>query len=225
VNALRLEWRLLGWRVIVIPALTILAFICLAFLGQMGSTATAITNTFLTAGIEVVAPLSAALVVATAVGRDPLLEVHLSLPTPYGRTVFRRLALASIPAAALVWLMTQALMLTSYWLAPARGLGGHLIWLAPLETLTALVALLTILLRSAVVASALLVLLVGAQVVLHGLFESTAWLRPLDLFATTLKFGAQTWWMNREALLALAALAYVVTALLLQAPARLLEGE
>ncbi|MFF2330193.1 MULTISPECIES: hypothetical protein [unclassified Streptomyces] len=54
-------------------------------------------------------PTATALVCAAAVAREPMLELHLSLPTPYPRTVARRLAwpgsVASIAALALAGLV------------------------------------------------------------------------------------------------------------------------
>jgi hypothetical protein len=225
MRLLRWEWRLLGWRIIGVPCLMIVTLTSLTLLGQSGSSASTITTALLTIGLEVGLPLTAALVAATAVGYDPAVELHLSLPVSYRATFFRRLILSCIPTAITAILMTLVLIATGHWLAPASGLLGHLVWIAPLTWLIALVCLLTVLLQSAVIASALIVVLAGAQVLLHDLFASIMWLRPIDLFATTVKFAPPVWWMNRGVLVALGALTFLLTGALLQYPARLLGSE
>jgi hypothetical protein len=221
----RWEWRLLGWRIIGVPCLMIVALTSLTLLGQAGSSASTITTALLTVGLEVALPLTAALVAATAVGYDPAVELQLSLPVSYRATFFRRLILSCVPTAITAILMTLVLIATGQWLAPASGLLGHLVWLAPLTWLIALVCLLTVMLRSAVIASALIVVLAGAQALLYDLFAYTVWLRPIDLFATTVRFAAPVWWMNRVVLLVLAALTFLLTGALLRYPARLLGDE
>jgi hypothetical protein len=225
MRVLRWEWRLLGWRIIGVPCLMIVALISLGLLGQSASSATPITTALLTVGLEVGLPLTAALVAATAVGNDPAVELHLSLPISYRATFFRRMILSCVPTVGAAIAMTLALVETGYWLAPVSGLLGQLVWIAPLTWLMALVCLLTVLLRSAIVASALIVVLAGAEALFHDLVASTGWLRPINLFATTARVAPPVWWVNRGSLLGLAALAFMLTGAVLQYPARLLGDD
>jgi hypothetical protein len=222
VRRWQIEWRLLGWRVAGMPVLAIVVITGLALLGQQGKGVAAVATTLWTAGVEVVVPLAAAIVTAFVVGNDPALELHLSLPVRYRATFFRRALLASVPPVVAALIVAHLLMATRHWMAPASGLAGDLVWIATLTWMTSVVCALTVLLRSAAAAVALVAVLVTAEVLLHDLFVSTSWLHPVFLLATTSAVAPSFWWMNRVALLVTAALAVALTGLLLSHPERLL---
>jgi hypothetical protein len=121
--------------------------------------------------------------------------------------------------------MAHLLMAEGWWIAPAAWLTGDLVWAATLAWMTAFVGLLTVLLRSPVAATALMAVLTTAEVLLHDLFVSMPWLRPMFLPASTAAVARGFWWMNRVDLLAMAAVAVALTGLLLRRPERLLMGD
>ncbi|MFF4694218.1 hypothetical protein [Streptomyces chattanoogensis] len=83
-------------------------------------------------------PTAAALACAAVVAREPMAELHLSLPTAYARTVARRLAWPAAVTAAACLAMTAALTATGHrldlavTLAELAGLtvllGGCAVW-------------------------------------------------------------------------------------------------
>ncbi|MFE0797709.1 hypothetical protein [Streptomyces mutabilis] len=98
------EVRRCGHQAVTLPVLA-------AVLGYVGVAAgsedgTLLGRTLLTSAL----PAATALVCAAVVAREPMPELHLSLPTPYPRTVARRLAwvaaVAAVTALALVALLT-----------------------------------------------------------------------------------------------------------------------
>jgi hypothetical protein len=221
----RIERRLLGWRILAMPILAATGITGLAVLGQVGGGSEAVATILLTSGIEIVIPLAAAIVTTFVVGNDPALELQLSLPVRYRTTFFRRMLLATIPPGMTALVMAHLLMATGQWVAPTAGLAGDLVWVAPLAWMTGAAGALTVLLRSSAGAVALVTVLAAAEVLLHDLFVSTPWLRPVFLPATTAAVASDFWWMNRVDLLAMAALATALTGLLLSRPARLLMEE
>ncbi|MEU1055437.1 hypothetical protein ABZ397_23190 [Streptomyces sp. NPDC005876] len=98
------EVRRCGHQAVTLPALA-------ALLGYTGVAAGSqdgglLGRTLLTCAL----PAATALVCAAVVAREPMPELHLSMPTPYPRTVARRLAwvaaLAAVTALAMVALLT-----------------------------------------------------------------------------------------------------------------------
>ncbi|MFG2209674.1 hypothetical protein [Streptomyces sp. NPDC048638] len=83
-------------------------------------------------------PTATALSCAAVVAREPMTELHLSLPTAYARTVARRLAWPAAVSAAAAVAMTGALAATGHRLDPATTfaelagltalLGGCAVW-------------------------------------------------------------------------------------------------
>ncbi|MCX4970329.1 hypothetical protein OHA98_37335 [Streptomyces sp. NBC_00654] len=99
------EVRRCGKQAVALPVLAAL-LACVAAVGLDG--ATVLGRALLSCAL----PAAAALACAAVVAREPLLELHLSLPTPYPRTVARRLAwptaVTAVAALALVTTVTAA---------------------------------------------------------------------------------------------------------------------
>ncbi|SCK48505.1 hypothetical protein [Streptomyces sp. WMMB 322] len=97
------EVRRCGKQAVVLPVLAAL-LACVAMLTGPGG-GTLLGHSLLTSAL----PAATALACAAVVAREQLLELHLSLPTPYPRTVARRLAwpaaVSAVSALALVALV------------------------------------------------------------------------------------------------------------------------
>jgi hypothetical protein len=223
-----IERRVLGWRVVGVPALAAVVVVGLALLGEIGGRTSGVATALVTGGIELVVPLSAAVATGFVVGADPARELQLSLPRPYRNTVGRRALLATLAPALVALLLLHLVLRPNGQEVEAVGWAGwavDLTWLATLIWMTAVVCFCTVALRSATAAVALMAVLAATEVLLHDLFVSTPWLRPLFLLATTAGVAPSEWWMNRVALLMMAAPIVALTALLLRRPDRLLLEE
>jgi hypothetical protein len=85
--------------------------------------------------VEGVLPLGAA-IAARLIGTDPALELQLSYPAAYRRTLFRRAALVAGWSGAFAAISAAAVQLTGLW---APGLArAELAWLVPTAALTAI---------------------------------------------------------------------------------------
>ena len=86
--------------------------------------------------VEGVLPLGAAVAVARLIGTDPALELQLSYPAAYRRTLLRRAALVAGWSGAFAAATAAAVQLTGLW---APGLArAELAWLVPTAALTAI---------------------------------------------------------------------------------------
>jgi hypothetical protein len=173
--------------------------------------------------VEGVLPLGAAVAVARLIGTDPALELQLSYPAAYRRTLLNRAALVAGWSGAFAAATAAAVQLTGLW---APGLArAELAWLVPTAALTAIAvaaAAVTADGRAGAAAAALV------WVIQEGLARSFAGhpaLRPFYLFATS-RPGPDpaAYWPNRLSLLLVATVAAVAGWLLLGRPARLLPG-
>jgi hypothetical protein len=174
--------------------------------------------------VEGVLPLGIAIAVARLLGTDPALELQLSYPAAYRRTLLRRGALVAGWSAAFAAVTAAAVQLTGLW---APGLGrAELAWLAPAAALTAIaVAAGAIAADGRAGAAAAAVV----WVIEEGLARSFAGhpaLRPFYLFATSRPApDPAAYWPNRLSLLLVTAVAATAGWLLLGRPARLLPGD
>jgi len=173
--------------------------------------------------VEGVLPLGIAVAVARLIGTDPALELQLSYPAAYRRTLLRRAALVAGWSGVFAAASAAVVQLTGLW---APGLArAELAWLVPAAALTAIAvaaAAATADGRAGAAAAALV------WVIQEGLARSFAGhrlLRPFYLFATS-RPGPDpvAYWPNRLSLLLVAAAAAVAGWLLLGRPARLLPG-
>jgi hypothetical protein len=148
-----------------------------------------------TACLEMFLPLAAGIFVAAICGHDSAMELQLTLPTHYRRTIFYRLGIIGVWTACvaiianllLQWVgLEKTLPTVLSWPLLLQWATIQLIWLAPLLWSIAIGLFLALLLRSRAASSALLGGIWVAENLMYGLLISTTWLHPVFLFATTL---------------------------------------
>jgi hypothetical protein len=225
----RHETRRAGWVALLGPLLAAGIVVATAVYGatRLGeperSTALALQSM-----LEMALPLAAGIGAASLVGRDPAIELQLTLPTAYRATILRRLVVVAGWAAVLA-VAAAAIMVAGDWWhrwpAARSPLVGQLTWLAPTLCLAGLGLLGGALTGSPAVATTAVATLwvlnqaAGDQLQEHG------WSRVLYLFATTRGTVEADWARNRLTLVA-AGLAMIAAAwLLLRRPGRLLTKE
>lgn len=225
VDRLRYEIRLLGKPPFLTPCLLMIMATILAGLLHLGHFRTA---SLFTACLEMFLPLAAGIFVATLCGHDPVVELQLTLPASYRRTILYRLAIIGIWTACIAIIsnmllewdkLEKALPLASSWPLVVQWGAIQLIWLAPLLWFVAIGLFLALLLRSRAASIALLGGIWVAELLMYGLLISTTWLHPVFLFATTVTpFPALStfWFVNRIELIGTAALFLLIAWLQLQ---------
>src|SRR5258706_14864863 len=90
LDRLRYELKLIGQRVILKPALLMLGFDLIAIFLHTRAVDPSRT---LSASLEMIIPLAAGIVVATITSQDNAIELQLTMPKKYDRTVLRRLTI------------------------------------------------------------------------------------------------------------------------------------
>lgn len=143
--------------------------------------------------LEAGLPLAAGIPQTTLVGRDPAIELLLTMPVPY-RTVLLRRAACGLAAAAATGLAATAVLWWG-WSVPHGPVAGQLIWLSPTVALSGVALLGGVLLREPAAA--------GGVVTVVWLLAALLPARVpplLYLFATSGEFHAG-WWANRLLLL------------------------
>src|SRR6266545_1588803 len=151
--------------------------------------------------LELALPLAAGMGAANLVGRDPAVELQLTLPTAYRSTILRRL-LVTAGWVALVALTTAAFMVASGWwhrwpeAHPA--LAGQLTWLAPTLCLTGLGLLAGALSGSPAVASIVVASLWVFEYAAVGQLQEHRWSRRLTLLAAGVAMTAAGWLLLRR---------------------------
>jgi hypothetical protein len=237
IDRLRYEIHLMGRKVILTPVLVMLGFalfaVLLAYLKVW-------PDRFLSAGVEMMLPITAAVVVATIVVQDPMLELLLTTPRQYAALSLLRIGLI-VAWTACVALLSE-LILTSAGLGYMTRLAGQtpvlqfliaqLTWLAPLLWCIGIGLCLALLLHSRTASGALLGGIWILETIYKDFFYLTTWLRPVFLFPTTL-WALNTplpwtqfmpWLDNRFEVLGTGLLALLLCWLLLRQPERLLKG-
>ena len=206
LDRLRYEVRLLGKLSLSVPCLIILVGALLAGLLRLGQTkATSLFN----ACLEMFLPLAAGIFVATICGHDPAMELQLTLPTFYRRTVLYRLIIigvwtacvAMIASTSLQWVgLAKMLPLEPSWPQVVKFGARQLLWVAPLLWFLAIGLFLAQLLRSRAASTALLGGIWVAENIMYGLLIGTSWLHPVFLFATTLTPAStlSTFWLTNR---------------------------
>jgi hypothetical protein len=209
-DRLRYEIRLMGSAMLFTPCLIIIVGSLLAVVLHLSHSKT--INLF-TACLEMFLPLATGVFVATLCGHDPAMELQLTFPERYRRTVIYRLAIitlwtacvAIIASMLLGWVgLEKTQQLTSSLPVMVRWGAAQLTWLAPLLWFVAIGLFLALLLRSRAASIALLGGIWVAQNLMYGLIIDTAWLHPVFLFATTLtplSILSSFWLANRWELL------------------------
>lgn len=225
----RHEVRRAGWAALLTPLVAAVGLAAVAVDGaarlDQPSRDTALVLQSL---LELALPLAAGMGAANLVGRDPAVELQLTLPTSYRATILRRL-LVTAGWVALVALATAAFMVASGWwhrwpeAHPA--LAGQLTWLAPALCLSGLGLLAGALSGSPAVASIVVTSLWVFEYAAVGPLQEHRWSRLLYLFATTRGTVDQDWTANRLTLLAAGVAMTAAGWLLLRRPSRLLTKE
>lgn len=180
---------------------------------------------------EVYLPVAAGLVAATAVAREPAVDLHLTLKTAYRRTVARRVTLLVVGTAAASSVWAVALHGLGLWTWPGGFLVSQLGWMVPLLWFVSAAVLLALLLRSRVAGGAILGGVWLFQHLLGGVFFMLEWLRPFYLFpmsshrpALSEVWGEGYWSDGWPVLGAMALLMALGAALMLGSGERLVRG-
>jgi hypothetical protein len=223
------EVRRAGWTALLAPLLAAVGLAAVAADGAIRlDQPDNITALVLHSMLEVALPLAAGMVAANLVGRDPAIELQLTLPTPYRSTILRRLVVTA-GWVAVIALATATFMVASGWwhrwpeAHPA--LAGQLTWLAPTLCLCGLGLLAGALSGSPAVASVVVASLWVFEYAAAGLLQEHRWSRLLYLFATTRGEVDRDWAANRLTLVAAGVAMTAAGWLLLRRPSRLLTKE
>ncbi len=240
---LRYELRLLGAGAFLLPLGVIAVYTGFSLIVRSSALGRGSGVTFanfemgrgLLALLENGLPLAAGLIAAAAVTQDVAIELHLTLPAPYWRTVGQRLGVVSLWVLALAGLVAVTTVATHRWIVPVEQPLSQLTWLSPLLWYIAAGALLTLLLRSRVASSTALGMIWIAQFLFKPVFQEYGVLQRLYLFITeelipdiwpaSYPSWYTTWLQNRLTLLALALVMLVAVALLLRRNEALLSAE
>ncbi len=231
IDRLRYEIKLMGKRVILTPILVMLGFTLFALLLHYLKV---IPARFLSAGLEMIIPLAAGIIVATITSQDPTIELQLTVPKKYHRTAMERLVLIALWSAFIALLSSGILSTFKLtfvptqllsWSAPAQFLTIQLMWLATLLWFVGMGLCLALLTRSRSASGAILSGIWLVEIVFKDLFASTNWLQPVFLFPTTLTPAINFWLTNRLEVLLMAVVLLPIGWLLLRSnPEGLLKG-
>lgn len=222
----RYEVRRAGWAALAGPPVAT-ALIVLLAVANTGAAEATTARTLLSA-LEMGVPLAAGTATASLLGRDPVVELQLSLPTPYRRTLLRRLTVTLGWAASVAVLVAGVLVATGWWSRWPANHGtvlGQLTWLAPTGYLGALGFLAAVVLRSAAAAGGLVATVWIFEQIFADVAQEQRWSRLLYPFATTRGTVAADWAENRITLLIAATVFGALGWLLLGRTERLLHGE
>ncbi len=214
-DRLRCEIRLLGRLSLLVPCLIIIVGVLLAVILHLGHTK---TTSLFNACLEMFLPLAAGIFVATFCSHDPAIELQLTLPALYRRTILFRLTIIGAWTACVAIVgstlfrgigLGKALPIGPSWPLVLQWGAIQLVWLAPLLWFLAIGLFLALFFRSRTASSALLGGIWVAENIMYGILIGTPWLQPVFLFATTLTpvHTLSTFWLtNRFELLGTALL-------------------
>jgi hypothetical protein len=176
-------------------------------------------------GLEGGLPLVAGIALASIAAQDAALEVQLTMPLAYRRTMMRRFALV-LGLTALLEAGAVLVLATAWPWALSQGDDAYLLaWLPTLLWFGGWGALLALLLRSRAASVAILGVAWVIELAFHGIFPQYAWTTPLYVFATMFSPAAPFWLANRIELLATAALLFAAVWLYLGNAEWRLHGE
>lgn len=222
------ELRIVGFGVIVLPIMVLACFgIGLLFLHNDIK----IVAIGVTAVVEMFLPLLAGLQAISVTSFDGLIELQLTMPTIYGKTILHRLMLVfgGVGCTAFItsvvtasWQEAFLAPLEAYPLA-LRLLLWQLTWIAPVLWFMAAGLALTLFMRSRASGSVLLSGIWIVDVFASGFLAGNAWLSPLFLFMTTLLFQTPLWFVNRLAMVGTALLMFLFGACQLRSAERMLR--
>lgn len=232
------ELKLMGKKVMLTPILVMVGFAALAVLLHYLKVDPSRT---LSAGLEMILPLMAGVVISAVTSQDQAIELQLTVPRKYHLTVMRRLAIV-LGWTAIVTLISSVIIVllnlgfipqdTPAWTKPLPFLVGQLTWIATLLWYVAAGLVLGLLTRSRAASAALLCGIWIVEIIFKDLFVASAWLKPVFLFPTTLYALAgplpqavfNFWLDNRFEVLATGWIFLPIGWLLLRSPERLLKG-
>jgi hypothetical protein len=194
--------RRAGWAALLGPPIAIAFGIAAALANpQPGDTTTA---RILLGALEMAIPLAAGVACASLVGRDPAVEIQLTVPTPYRVTLLRRVAVTLAWTATVAVAAAAALIATGWWARwPANhgAVVGQLTWVAPTLGLGGAGFAAAAVFRSPAAAGALVTTVWAIQQFFAGLAQQHLPGRLLYLFATTRGAAPGDWTANRLTLL------------------------
>ena len=178
--------------------------------------------------LELALPLAAGVGAASLVGRDPAVELQLTLPTAYRATILRRLAASTGWVAVTAVTVVLGAVATGWWdrwPGAHTPLAGQLTWLAPTAFMAGLGLLVGALAGNAALAASTVAMMWTFHLAATGPLQTHQWSRQLYLFATTRGSPELDWTANRLTLLAAGAGMSAAAWLLLRRPVRLLTKE
>jgi hypothetical protein len=223
------ELRRAGWVALMPPLLAEVILVGAAVDGaaRLGQPSRG-TALVLQSSLELALPLAAGVAAGSLVGRDPAVELQLTMPTPYRGTILRRL-IVSAGWVALIALAAAAIMVASGWWDRWPGahepLAGQLTWLAPTLCLSGLGLLIGALSGSPATATSAVTALWFFHLAAGSLLGQHRWSRLLYLFATTRATTDDDWLANRLTLVAAGVAMISLGWLRLRRPGRLLTKE
>lgn len=229
-DRLRYELRLVGKSTWLTPPLVMIGFVLFLVLVNRGVSVATIARS-LGAGLEMLLPMAAGVVIATIATHDRARELQLTMPQHYHRTAYLRFGLilgwtslialftSMLLAIFHYWRLPQALV---FWRPPWQFLAWQLTWLASLLWLAAVGLVCSLLLRSRAAGGALICMISIGEIIAHNDLNRLAWLHPIYLFPLTFSPGANYWLVNRFEILGTALALFVVAWFLLRQPELLL---
>lgn len=218
--------RRAGWTALLAPPIATGALVLVALLDPGATGGTTARN--LLAALEMALPLAVGVGAASLVGRDPAVELQLTVRTAYRATLLRRLAVTLGWAGLIAVLVVAGLVTTGWWARWPESHGpfaGQLVWLAPTLGLGGLGFLAGAAFRGPAAAGGLVAAVWLLQQVFAGLMQDRTGTRMLYLFATTRGAVPEQWTANRLTLVATALAMCGLAWLLLGRTERLLRGE
>jgi hypothetical protein len=223
------EVRRAGWATLLPPVIAAVTLVVVAVDGaaRLGQPIRS-TALILQSLLEMALPLAAGVGAASLVGRDPAVELQLTLPTAYRTTILRRLVVSAGWVAVIALTAAMVMVASGWWHrwpAAHPPLPGQLTWLAPTLCLSGLGLLTGALSGSPATATSVVVALWFFELAAGGLLQQHQWSRLLYLFATTRGTVDQDWTANRLTLLAAGAAMISAGWMLLRRPSRLLTKE
>jgi hypothetical protein len=206
---LRYEFRMLGPLLFALPLLVTMSFAGLGLWLNVRNVNHSSIGSLLTANLEACIPLMVGVIIATIAAHDPAIELQLTVLMPYRFTVFRRFILL-LAWTALVEIVAMLVLHAIFpWALSSAIVEGQLTWLSPLLWLTAVGALLALLMHSRSASGAVLGCIWVSQLAFHSYFVAYGWTQPWFLFATLYTPGASFWLTNRIELLLTALVVFI----------------
>ncbi len=222
---MRYELRRVGSGLL-IPLIVIAVFAGFGVLMRLNDVSPERSMRAVVAGLEIGVATAVGLTTASLIAGDSMIELQLSLPTPYRTTFVRRLGLLLLWSALIGIAATIVARLVGHALAPVSFIESQLVWFSPLIMFTGAAALLTLILNSRAASSAVIAGIWIMENLFGKRFAGHAWLRPIFLFATSYLPGASFWLSNRIELAAIGLMLCGLVFLWLgRNPATLLRGE